>query len=87
MHSTSAQTDINIVQKGMIACIRVYRFLLSPWLGQQCRFYPSCSYYTESAIEHYGAIKGIALGIWRILRCNPLHPGGYEPLPCEKNKK
>lgn len=67
-----------------IALIKGYRFLLSPWLGNQCRFYPSCSHYAEAAIEHYGLVKGILLGAWRILRCNPFHHGGYDPIPCEK---
>ena len=48
--------------------------------GVQCKFYPSCSEYTKQAIEKYGAIKGIFKGIKRILRCNPISKGGYDPL-------
>ena len=49
-------------------------------LGFHCKFYPSCSEYTKEAIQKYGAIKGLALGGWRILRCNPFSKGGYDPL-------
>jgi len=45
-----------------------------------CKYYPSCSEYTKQAIEKYGAIKGVCLGTWRILRCNPFSKGGYDPL-------
>lgn len=65
----------------LIGLIRAYRYLLSPWMGTQCRFYPSCSHYGEEAIQHYGAIKGMGLIIWRLLRCNPWHPGGFDYVP------
>ena len=45
-----------------------------------CKYYPTCSEYTKQAIEKYGAIRGIVLGIWRVLRCNPFSKGGYDPL-------
>lgn len=63
------------------AIIRLYRLLLSPLLGPNCRFYPSCSCYAEAAIEHHGVIKGCYLAARRILRCHPWHPGGYDPVP------
>ena len=50
-------------------------------MGNQCRFYPSCSHYGEQAIEHHGAIKGGALTVWRILRCNPWNEGGFDYVP------
>ena len=56
---------------------------ISKWLSSKnikCKFYPTCSEYTKQAIEKYGAGKGLALGIWRILRCNPFSKGGYDPL-------
>ncbi len=61
--------------------IRAYRFLLSPWIGQQCRFYPSCSCYTEQAILRHGLLPGVLLGSWRIARCHPWAQGGNDPVP------
>ena len=64
-----------------IAFIRLYRYFLSPWVGNQCRFYPSCSHYGEQAFQQYGFMKGCALTLWRIVRCNPWHPGGFDYVP------
>ena len=64
-----------------IALIRVYRATLSGWLGGQCRFYPSCSHYAEEAIRARGAIVGIGLAVWRVLRCNPFGAGGIDRVP------
>ena len=66
------------------ALIRGYRYLISPMLGPNCRFYPSCSCYAEEAIEAHGAMKGSYLAARRILRCHPWHPGGYDPVPASK---
>jgi putative membrane protein insertion efficiency factor len=63
-----------------IGFIRGYRAALSGWLGGQCRFYPTCSHYAEEAIRQRGALKGTALGVWRILRCNPFGDGGIDPV-------
>lgn len=86
MRPNTSQQTVNGAQKVMLACIKAYQFLLSPWLGGQCRFYPSCSYYAQEAIQQHGAIKGLLLGSWRILKCHPFHAGGYDPVP-EKVKK
>ena len=64
----------------LIILIKIYRITLSPLLGQNCRFVPTCSEYTEEAIRKYGAIKGTWLGILRILRCHPFSAGGYDPV-------
>lgn len=61
--------------------IRAYQKLLSPLLGQHCRFYPSCSQYTLEAIQEWGLAKGVWLGTKRICRCHPLNPGGIDPVP------
>ena len=61
--------------------IRGYQLLLSPWFGSRCRFYPSCSCYTHTAIEQYGALRGSWLGLRRVLRCHPFNEGGYDPVP------
>ncbi len=64
----------------MIYLIKFYRKFISPLLGSNCRFYPTCSQYSLQAIEKYGAIKGGYLSVKRILKCHPFHPGGYDPL-------
>jgi putative membrane protein insertion efficiency factor len=61
--------------------IRGYKKVLSPLLGQHCRFFPSCSDYTLEAIEKHGLFKGLCLGTKRLLKCHPLHPGGVDPVP------
>lgn len=63
----------------LIACVRFYQKWISPSLPDMCRFEPSCSEYFILAVQKYGAIKGSLKGIWRIMRCNPWNPGGYDP--------
>lgn len=65
----------------LLAVIKAYRFLLSPWLGQHCRFYPTCSSYALTAIERFGALRGGWLTLLRLLRCHPWHAGGVDPVP------
>jgi len=69
------------MKKISLGLIRVYQTTLSPLLGHHCRFYPTCSMYTYQAIEKYGLIKGIVLGIKRLFKCHPLHPGGVDYIP------
>ncbi len=70
------------VMRGILKlAIRGYRYLISPMLGPNCRFYPSCSCYAEEAIELHGALKGSYLAARRILRCHPWHAGGFDPVP------
>ena len=64
----------------LIALVRGYQKGLSPLLGPRCRFYPSCSQYMIEAIRRRGAIRGALKGTWRLLRCNPFSPGGYDPV-------
>jgi len=63
----------------VIILIRGYQKFLSPIFGRQCRFYPTCSQYFILAVEKYGVIAGSLRGVWRILKCQPFHPGGYDP--------
>ena len=63
----------------VIGMVRGYQKFLSPIFGGQCRFYPSCSQYFILAVEKYGVISGSLRGLWRILKCQPFHPGGYDP--------
>jgi putative membrane protein insertion efficiency factor len=72
---------VRLPRRTLIALITVYRFFLSPWIGQQCRFYPTCSVYAEQAIERHGAAVGTYLGARRILRCHPWCEGGLDPVP------
>ena len=64
----------------MVGAVRVYRILLSPWLGNACRFEPTCSAYAVQAVETYGILRGGILASWRLLRCNPWSHGGYDPV-------
>lgn len=65
----------------LLVLISIYQKYISPLKKPCCRFYPSCSRYTYEAIEKYGILKGGYLGIRRILKCHPFHPGGYDPVP------
>ena len=70
-----------IPKKIMLLPIRFYKREISPMLPPSCRFTPTCSEYAMQAIEKYGAVKGGWLATRRILRCNPFHKGGYDPVP------
>lgn len=73
--------NLSPVGQSAILMIRTYQKLLSPLLGQHCRFYPSCSQYTLEAIQEWGLVKGVWLGTKRICRCHPLNEGGIDPVP------
>ena len=64
-----------------VLIIRAYQVFLSPMFGRNCRFYPTCSQYTLEAVRQYGFIRGCFMGIRRIVKCGPWHPGGYDPVP------
>ncbi|MCK4420208.1 membrane protein insertion efficiency factor YidD [candidate division WOR-3 bacterium] len=66
--------------KLMASVIRFYSRYISPLFPRRCRYYPSCSSYAVLAFEKKGFLKGFLLSVWRILRCNPFSPGGYDPL-------
>lgn len=69
------------MQRILILLIKGYRAILSPIMGNQCRYYPTCSCYTEEAIKRHGALRGSWLGLRRIVRCHPWHEGGIDPVP------
>ncbi|MGY0395190.1 MULTISPECIES: membrane protein insertion efficiency factor YidD [unclassified Fusobacterium] len=75
------------MKKIILLLIKFYQKYISIFLGKNCRFYPTCSAYTYEAIERFGIIKGGYLGVRRILKCHPFHPGGYDPVPEKKEKK
>lgn len=67
---------------GLLGLIRLYQKIISPALpANTCRFYPTCSHYGYQAIYKYGVLKGGVMAAWRVLRCNPFNPGGYDPVP------
>lgn len=76
----------DIPKRAALGLIRFYQRNISPMLGSNCRFIPTCSQYTYEAINIHGVFKGICLGFIRILKCNPFHPCMYDPVPLKKDK-
>jgi uncharacterized protein len=72
-------TIATIPARLLVAVVRLYQITLSPWLGQACRFEPTCSNYMIEAVHKYGFLRGGWRGICRLARCHPLHAGGYDP--------
>jgi putative membrane protein insertion efficiency factor len=70
-----------MIRSVFISILRGYQYLISPFLGNRCRFYPSCSEYMIEAIRRFGVIKGISLGLKRLARCQPMCEGGVDPVP------
>jgi len=63
----------------LIGCVRLYQIILSPLIGRNCRFTPTCSSYFIQAVKKHGAVRGSLRGCWRVCRCNPFSPGGEDP--------
>jgi putative membrane protein insertion efficiency factor len=70
----------------VVLLIRGYQKAVSPWLGNRCRFHPSCSNYCIEALRQHGMVHGLWLGLKRICKCHPFHPGGYDPVPKDKKE-
>lgn len=68
-------------QQFLVTLVKAYRLLLSPWLGSDCRFEPTCSAYSLQALQQHGASKGSYLTLYRLMRCHPWCNGGYDPVP------
>jgi hypothetical protein len=70
-----------MIARLFLVLLRVYQRTLSPLLGDVCRFEPSCSRYAVACLEGHGAFKGSLLSLWRLCKCHPFHPGGFDPPP------
>ncbi len=71
----------NLLIKTLVIALKFYKYAISPYLPSACRFYPTCSVYTMTALEKHGLFKGLSLSVKRILRCHPFCNGGYDPVP------
>jgi putative membrane protein insertion efficiency factor len=67
-----------------LGAIRLYQLTLSPFIGRHCRFHPTCSCYAAEAVSAYGLLRGSLLTARRLARCHPFHPGGFDPVPLDK---
>lgn len=65
----------------LLRLVRLYQLLFSSFFGRSCRFYPTCSSYAAESLRRFGPWRGLALALWRLVRCQPFHPGGYDPVP------
>ena len=73
-----------MIRQALMAVVKAYRYLLSPWLGSACRFEPTCSAYALDALQLHGALVGSYLTTKRLVRCQPWCAGGHDPVPIEK---
>ncbi|HID80853.1 MAG TPA: membrane protein insertion efficiency factor YidD [Chromatiales bacterium] len=76
-----------MIRRFFIILIKGYSYLISPFMANNCRYTPTCSAYTQEAVEKHGVMKGLWLGIKRISRCHPWHEGGHDPVPGCRHKK
>ncbi|MDX2218882.1 MAG: membrane protein insertion efficiency factor YidD [Burkholderiales bacterium] len=70
-----------MISRALILLIRGYQYFLSPFVGHQCRFTPTCSHYAVGAIQRHGALRGTWLAMRRLSKCHPWHTGGFDPVP------
>jgi putative membrane protein insertion efficiency factor len=75
---------VRLARAVAILPIKLYQWLISPMLGQRCKYYPSCSEYAIQAIRRFGILRGLVLAVWRLLRCNPWSRGGLDPVESQR---
>ncbi|HBA84054.1 MAG TPA: membrane protein insertion efficiency factor YidD [Verrucomicrobia bacterium] len=80
-YSNTPAVALGLCRRVLLGLIRGYQLLVSPWLGEHCRFYPTCSVYAAEAIRRHGAMKGLWLSVRRLTKCHPFHPGGVDLVP------
>lgn len=80
-HKQSLPQPKGFISRGLIALVKGYRLVISPMLGANCRYIPTCSSFAIEAISLHGPLKGTLMSVWRIVRCNPFSKGGYDPVP------
>jgi putative membrane protein insertion efficiency factor len=71
-------------RRALVLLIRLYQWIVSPWLGNRCKYHPSCSQYAAEAIMRFGILRGVVLAAWRVLRCNPWSHGGFDPVEAQR---
>ena len=77
----ASPAPVTIYQRCVMGLLRAYKLTLSPWIGRQCRYMPSCSEYATQALIEHGPMRGTVLAFRRVCRCNPLGGSGYDPVP------
>ncbi len=82
-----SQTIGKLIKAPFLVLVKAYRLIISPWLTPRCRFYPCCSCYAEQALQQHHLFKALPMIIWRILKCQPFHSGGYDPVPTTKEAR
>ncbi len=80
-NASGASPGVSLLARALVLAIEGYRVMLSPLIGGQCRFEPSCSRYAQEALVRHGAWRGLRLALRRLLRCQPFTPAGYDPVP------
>ena len=84
-HRVTASSRHRVTALPLIALVKLYQFTLSPLLGRQCRFSPTCSWYALDALRHHGALRGGWMALKRLARCHPFSKGGYDPVPVDNS--
>lgn len=81
----TAPAHDSVVSRLLVAVVRGYQLVVSPWIAPRCKYYPSCSAYAVTALREHGAVRGTRLAVWRVLRCNPWSLGGVDHVPARSD--